>query len=333
MTEKRGMPARLLLDAGIMAALSILLLFTVLYIPLLGSAAIFVWSVPLMIVVMRHNWPAGILCSLVVLAGAFLLGGGSVIGLSCGFILVVFGLAYGICFKRGVAPLRTVLIGTVVAGLITAASFLLLKLWGYFSFDAIINEAEKTVQQVLATYESMQLLDNLLPAGMTAEAYKTEILSAFRTLLPAFFILTAMLMAACNYLFAVLILRRLRLPVRPLPPFRNWHLPWWLVWGVIIALGTLFFGNRWNHEALLMVAQNILYVFAPISLLAGISLLAFIYHQFGLGTGGKVLFWLLFILFSTFTVPFAAFLGVFDMVIDYRKIFAGMKNRKDNNDN
>ncbi len=331
MTGKPEMSTKLIADAGIFAALSIVLLLLALYVPFLGLFATFVWSVPLMIVVLRHHWWAGVLSGIVIFLGAMVLAG-PVSGFLAALTIVGFGLTYGLCFQHRVSPAKTFFLGTVITGLITGSTILVMTFLGNVPFTELLNQAEAAISQVLSSYESMGLLDNLLPAGMTAEEYSAQILAVFRMLLPAAFILAAMTTAAANYIFAGVILKRLNFYVRTLPPFREWHVPWWMVWGVIIALISLFLGNRLENENLLIVTQNIFYIYIPIALISGLSLLAFLLHQYHVSRNVQIIFWILFALFMTFSLPFTLFLGLFDMVIDYRKIFAGMKKRKDNKD-
>ncbi len=331
MTEKPGMSTKLIADAGIFAALSIVLILIAWYVPILGFFVTFVCAVPLMIVVMRHHWWAGVLTGIIVFSGAMVLVG-PMNGIVSALTVVGYGLTYGLCFKNQVSPAKTLFLGTVITGFLAGATLVIMAILGNVPLSAFITDLEKTMEQVFATYESMGVLDRLLPAGMTVAEYKDSIMALFSLLLPAVLIIGAMITAAANYLFAGMILKKLRFSLRTLPPFREWHIPWWMVWGVIIALGAQFLSGRLENEILSTLAQNLFYIYFPITAISGLALLAFMFHQFRISRNVQIFLWIVFVVFLTFTLPFTLFLGLFDMIIDYRKIFAGMKNKNDMKD-
>ncbi len=87
-----------------------------------------------------------------------------------------------------------------------------------------------------------------------------------------------------------------------------------------------------NSVAFGLGPKTLIYIYLPITVLAGVSLLTFLFHQYRLSRRVQVLIWILAALFLTFSFPFAAFFGLLDMIVDYRKTFAGMKKSKDNQD-
>ena len=327
MGQTKGLSSRVLTDCGIVVALSVVLVLISFYIPVLGTLATMIWAVPVMALVLRRGiFPA--ILSVLVSAVVSILFAGVVGGILSAAWIGFFGLIYGVCFRKKISPLSTLAAGTIAAGIIMVITLAIGAILGVFSFDGLTATLRESVQQTLSMYESAGILDQLLPQGMTAAEYGDKILSIMMTLLPAVFILYGMASAALNYLFAALILKRLNFDITPLPPFREWHFPWWIMWAVVVALVAYLMGTQWDGGYYHQIALNIIYLYLPIFLVSGVSMVAWTLYTCRAKTATKVMVWLAVILLMRFSLPLLLILGALDPLLDYRKIWNRNPNKK-----
>lgn len=327
MGQTEHLSSRVLADCGIVVALSVVLVLVSFYIPVFGTLAAMIWAVPVMALVLRQGLLPAIL-SVLVTAVASILFVGVAGGLLSAAWIGFFGLVYGVCFRRKVSPLSTLMAGTVAAGIIIVISLAVSAILGVFSFDGLTGTLKEAVQQTMSMYESAGILNQLLPQGMTAAEYGEEVLSMMMTLLPAVFILYGMASAALNYLFAAVILKRLRFDIIPLPPFREWHFPWWILWAIVVALVAYLMGTKWSGGYYHQIALNIVYLYLPVFLISGVSVVAWALATCRAKTGAKVVVWVALVLFARFSVPLLLILGALDPLLDYRKIWNRTSTKK-----
>ncbi|MEE0776896.1 MAG: YybS family protein, partial [Bacillota bacterium] len=290
MADTKVFSPRVIADFSIVAALSVVLVLTAAYAPFLGTLAMLIWAVPLMALVQRRGLGAAVL-ALIVISVASVLLAGVVSGLFSVAWIGFFGLVYGVCFRKRVSPLSTLAAGTLISGIIMVAALALGAVLGAFSFDSFIATMTDTMNEVIDMYESAGVLGQLLPQGMTVEEYQTEVLDLMKMILPACFIVYGMISAALNYIFAAVILRRLNYDITPLPPFRDWHFPWWILWAIVVALIAYLMGNQWPEGHYHQIALNILYIYLPIFLISGISMVAWLLHAMNVRRGTKMIVW------------------------------------------
>ncbi|HMM07044.1 MAG TPA: DUF2232 domain-containing protein [Clostridiales bacterium] len=326
--EKKHFSTKTIADCGIFTALAVLLLLIGIYIPIFGTLVMFLWSVPVMIVILRNGVPAGVAVSVItaILAMVF---AGVLNGLFAALSLAGFGLVYGICFKKQYSPGKTLIFGILAAAAVTLASITFGGILGSLNFSSLLSSFEAHMREAYAAYADAGLLDAMVPAGMTAQTYVEQIIALMKQLLPAIFVIVAMMMAAGNYFFAVLILRRLRFDIRPLPKFRDWHLPWWVMWGLVIALLSLVVGNFTHNELLLTLAKNIAISYCPILIIAGIAFTRYIMVRVGMGVIFQGVIWLAALMFPSVAVMFFILIGAVDTILDYRNNIGKQKSKKD----
>ena len=324
-TVKTG-GAYTLADCGVFAALAVVLVLISTYVPLLGFAASFVWAVPVIIVVLRRGVAAGALTSLVTLVLSLVFTG-PIVGVISGLTVGAFGLVYGLCFRRGASPGKTLFIGSVASGLITVIALGLSAVMTNLPISSMIQGMEDTFRAVFDQYEKMGLLAQMLPAGTTAEAYVDSLVALFRRILPGALALAAMAMAALNYIFAARILKKLKFAIKPLPPFRDWHFPWWIMWGMALVLLGYLMGKQLEGEYYLVIAQNILYIYLPLFLISGIAVMSYFFNFWRLTKGTQIVIWVLCALFISFTLPFLVLMGAVDILLDYRKYTQKVKEK------
>jgi uncharacterized protein YybS (DUF2232 family) len=159
--------------------------------------------------------------------------------------------------------------------------------------------------------------------------YVDQVISIMKQLLPAIFVIVAMMMAAGNYFFAVLILRKLKFDISPLPKFRNWHMPWWIMWGLVVAFLSLAIGNFMNYDILITLAKNIAISYCPILMISGISFTRYLMVRVHMGVGFQAVIWIVAVMFTSVAMMYFILIGAVDTIIDYRKTIEKRKLKKD----
>lgn len=311
---------RALTEGALMATLAALLGIIGIYIPVLGVVTNLVWTIPIILLIMRHNMKLGIMGLVVT---------GLIISILAGpvrsilFLVNMGGMAliYGYCFKKGLSPMKALLFGTIIAAVSSAATLLLSAFVANLPISQWIENIKLAINEGFQVYEKMGMMEKILPEGVTPEQYKDQFFHMIETLLPGVFVAASMGSALINYLVARKFLQRLKYEIPEMPMFRDWHFPWQIVWGVILGLVLLLSGNYFHYGFLTLVGQNILYIYYPVLLVSGISLLVFLWKNNYLTGFMRVIIIMAVFLFGGVFFMMLILVGLFDPLFDYRRFF------------
>lgn len=320
-----GVSVRALTEGALMAAMAAVLGIIGIYIPVLAFVTGLFWSIPIILLVMRHSIKVGLMG--LVVAGTLI---SFVAGPVQALLLVVnlggMAIAYGCCFKKKQPPIKTLLIGTVIAALSTAATVILSSFVANLPITHMISQFKGVVDEAFDMYRQMGVLDKILPEGMTPDQYKEQIYKMIETLLPGAFVAGSMGAALINYLIARKILKRLKYRIPEMPPFSNWHFPWYIVWGVIAALGLLLLGKYLQNQIMVLAGQNILYIYYPLLLISGLSVAVYYWKAYQPSGALKILIIFGVIMFINVVFFMILVVGLFDPLFDYRRFARGNKD-------
>lgn len=298
-----------------------------LFLPGPGLAAAFIWSMPLILIVLKDGVGWGVVLALLVSLCCLLIQPG-IAGALAAILIAGFGLALGIAVKKKFHPGRTITVIILVSALLVIVYFLAAPYCGLptlHSFSAAITDAAKS----FFTEYNDAFVDAARDRNVSLIAFQSEVISAVTLLLPSYLIVAIALSVTLNYIFALLILGYRGDDVAVMPPFSQWHMPWWTLWGILCALVLLVGGNFFDNDFPVMIARNIFFCYFPIYLVAGISLIRYFFIRVGLSPVFQALIWIAAFIAMSFTLVFLIFLGAIDAALDYR---TAMKKRKKRND-
>ena len=301
-------------DFILLLLVSVLFLLCGCYVPVVGTAVTFVWAVPVCCAVFRCGVVASSLLASFIAGLSFILLG-PYDGLVTAGTMALLGLFYGVRLKEKASPGMTLLGGIVIAAAVEVLYLFALWKFGGVSFEDFRLSFEEYMTEI---YSDPSVAELAVAEGMSVTAYIRELTTMMSQILPSFYFISVMLAAAVNYLAAQAYLKKRSREIRLLPPFSEWHLPWWLLWGVVLALILLVAGNGFHMEGLVVAAKNVFICFAPVFLIAGISLLRYYFVKWRLSGGIQVLLWLVLLFFASFGAVFLILLGLADTVLDYR---------------
>ena len=185
-----------MVDAGILAAIAIVMALISMYVPVAGVFVNFVWPLPIIICGMRH----GLKWSLMSLTVAGIIVAIIISPLQAFFLVAIFGLmgiVLGECMRRRMPPMRLMFfgsIGAVVALILNVVlSFAVL---GINPIEMMFTSFNQSLTE-LATYYREQ--------GMSEADIKTaiqgyaDLLSMMRIIMPGAFLVSAPALAFVNY--------------------------------------------------------------------------------------------------------------------------------------
>lgn len=315
-----------LADFFALLLLGLVLLIGGMYIPFIGTFAVFLLVLPVVLAVYRNGIGFGIVLSFI-----FAVLGFFVAGLPNGILhvgaMTVLALFYGISFRRKAAPGKTLCIGILIGIILAMAYWGIASVLGGITVADLRTAFENELTSVYNVYVESGILDAALTEGLSVEAYINSLVDEMVQILPSFLFIAMILIVAVNYLIAQFVLKMRSTEISSLPSFQNWHLPWWVLWGVVVALACYVGGNFFDSEILLATAKNILICYVPILLVAGISLSRYFLVSWNVSNGFQMLLWVIALLFMSVSLMFFVLIGAGDAAIDYR---SNLKKKKNN---
>lgn len=306
-----------MVEAGILAAVAIVMALISMYVPVIGAFVNFVWPLPIIICGVRR----GFKWSLMTLIVAGLIISMIISPMQAFFLAAIFGilgLIIGECMRRHLAPSKLVLCGTLGGVLALAINMLLsLTLMGLNPVEFMFNSFDDSLIQMAEFQRSHGISEENIKASI--ESYK-EMLRMMKIIMPAAFLISAPLISFVNYWAAKRILGRLGEKFEDFPPFKQITMPWPVLALFVVSLGGVtyyylndqgswiytMFVNIQAFTSFLLVVQGIVVVYWMTD-----------HHN-------KPKWWANLFVALMFFIPFLSqmmvYLGACDIAMDLRKI-------------
>lgn len=306
-----------MVEAGILAAIAVVMSLIGVYVPVLGTLINFVWPLPIVVCGCRH----GLRYSVMALLVSAVLIAAVISPIQAFFLCAIFGvmgLILGECMRRHLPPLRLMFFGSLGAGLAfvinIALCFLVL---GVNPIEMIFSSFNDSLSFVEEFYRSHNFSSEQVQASLNN--YK-DMLRLMRIIMPAAFLLSAPCFAFINYQAAKAIMVKLGDSFPPFPPFRNLVVPTWVLYPFVLSLFAVTYFYREGQQGWpYLLAVNIQTLTSFLLLFQAIVLLYW-YCQ----TKGKPTWWAnlgtCLVLFVPILGQLMICLGAFDMVADFRKL-------------
>ena len=305
-------------ESGLLAAITVIMGLIAVYIPVLGMGAAILWPLPIIVLVVRHGLRWGMMAA--VTAGvvmAMLIE--PIVSLR---MLITFGpvsLMLGYGFRQEWPAAKILLLSLLTAVMAMLAGLaLVFAVTGINPFAMQLDILKESIQASTEAYRSMGM-DEAQLATTTAEFNKA--MDAVALLLPLVLTASAILITYMNFWIGGRVLRRLGHPVPVLPPFAEWRLPKAFLYLFGFALVGMYWGGTREFQLLYQLSLNVNMFATCAGVLQGAAVLAFLARRARMATWLVVLI-LLFILFNGFFAQILAFVGLFDMLFDYRRRFS-----------
>jgi uncharacterized protein YybS (DUF2232 family) len=274
---------------SLMATGLFLLLLTSLQVPVLNILTFWFLPLPFLILSAKQRWSTAIsiavlfellFLNLSIPARSFLIG----------FALVI-GIVMGYLYRQSNSTGTDVVLGGLVAGLVSSWFFLLV---GQFLFHMMdhLKLAWREAQQILE-------MTRALPANFS--------IPPIETFIPVFIFFAIVPVAFLNFVVGRWWLTRAKFPGKYFPPFHSWRLPRvFFIFYSLLLVATLFLEEGKNVAVYLIF--GVLWVLQIIFMIQGFSLIAFLLYHWKKSKGWMILV----IAVAVFTPFIFQILGILD---------------------
>jgi len=308
-----------MVEGALMAALTAVLALVGLLVPPLMLITSMIWTIPIVVLIVRRDFKTGIMATLVAALLVTL-----VVGPVRSFFLVLqfggLGLIYGYLFKVKVSSGNALFSGALVASASTALALGLSFLIMGGTFANLETTSRETAHAMIEAYRQAGVLENMTQGEMTPEELADAMVRMMMVLLPGALVIGGVISAFINFMLSKAVVKRLGLYSPYLPPFRRWQLPWYMVWGFIVGLGLWLLGDYLAVRWLVVAGQNTLYVFLPILFIIGLAVATFFFYRWTWPAFFKVMVLMLAVLYFPIAVMTLIMIGLLDTLFNYRKI-------------
>jgi len=221
------------------------------------------------------------------------------------------GVVLGLLFKNRTGALRGFLGATAGQFFFTALAWVLY--WAATGENAFSAASLRSaVDGAVALYARSG--GSQAAAGALAEAGRLMLL-----LWPGIILVWLAGSMALAYFWTRFMLLRAGGPVVPVAPFRQWHLPWYGIWGIITGLSLWLAGSQFGWQVAYRAGANLLYVAAVVYLVMGLAVVAFQWRRLSghralqlLLVAGLIIAWQV-------AVPLLVVAGVLDSIAGRRR--------------
>ncbi|MCX6091191.1 MAG: YybS family protein [Candidatus Atribacteria bacterium] len=291
-------------EGAFLAALTVILYLSSIYIPVLGFVLSFVCPLPVLFLVIRWDLRTGLLASgvatLIVLAFSGLLQ-----ALVCfvGFSLI--GLGMGYLIKKERSSFEVISLGSVVSVLSKLALIgIALLLTGKNPITENLRVMEETFQK------TAQML------GGMGDGNFQKILNLLTIALPAILILASLFDTVLNFFLGKWVGKRIGIVFPVFPPFGSWRFPVSVFWMFVLSWAFVLLGGT---SILGTIGLNLQMVTQTLFLVQGVSVAYFFLGKYVKSKPGVIVI-LLFVVFQPLFSSIISWIGVIDTWFDFRKL-------------
>lgn len=307
-----------MVEAGILAAIAVVMALVAMYVPVIGAFVNFVWPLPVIICGMRN----GLKYSVMTLIVATIIVAIIISPIQACFLGAIFGLlglVLGECMRRHLPPVKTLFWGSI--GAVIALVLNIVLSFAILDIDPIammFTQFDKSLVDMATFYRSHGVSEEDIKKAVDNFA---EMIKMMRIIMPGAFLLSAPMLAFVNYFVAKKVLSRLGESFGDLPPFVNWIIPSWVLAPFLISLVgvTYFFINKMTDSWMYKLCVNVQTVCTFLLVLQAICLIYWYVKE-----KNKPKWWAGVLTTLIFFVPILSqimvYIGAFDMVADFRKI-------------
>lgn len=295
---------RAMVEGAVTVALSVVLLFIMLYTPL-GAFAFFVVPIPYIIYSARHNWKQSIGVGVIstIVAVMFL----SVFITPLVLYGWVVGFVSGISFARKDSGVQTILIGSVTI----LALFLLALVVSIGLFQVnLVDEMIRFMDEIFAQTNQMM--------GQTfSDTFRgLNIADLIKLYFPSLLVINALFLGFINYWIGYGLHKRLGNKPRPFPPLAELRFPRSIIYYYLVAMGIALIPGLTEISWIKVSVLNILPVLDLILTVQGILFVFYVAKVRNMGRGLPILSIVL--LFIPTVAYILKIIGLVDLAIDIR---------------
>ena len=308
-------------EGGLLVAISVVLGLAATYLPVIGMAVEFFCAVPFVILTLRQGAGRGLTALIVsfMLLSMFM---GPLLAARLAFTINICGVILGWCItqKFGTVKCFFATFLSSIAAQVTAIAFVLLVMGINFT-ETEISMLKESFEESFKFYENIGVDQAQLNEMKSQVAPVLELMSF---LMPTSVVLVALVNTVACYLTSKWIFQKLHFEfVEPLPPFKEWRFPNFFFYIAAFAILGMYWGATRQWGLIHIISVNATFLSMGVGLIQGLAVFSFAADRYKISKLLRRLIFALIILNMMFA-QIAAFIGLFDMIFDYRKkLFSG----------
>lgn len=311
----RTMSTRALVEGALLTAFTVLLSFISIYIPLVGTFASLFVAVPIIVLVVRQGMRTGIMASVV---SALLV---AILAQPYQALVVLFaaglvGISIGGAIQEGLSATKAVLIGCVSATIaevaLLLASLYILKI-NTNTMD--VKAMSQAVESALTIYRKTGMSDAQVDS---MKAMFEQAIKIVKLTIPGALVMGGLGSTILNYLMTRAVMVRVGYSVEPLPPFRRWTFPGYILLGLVAGGLLVLLGRGQGIGAVTTTGANLVYFFGLLEFIQGLAVVAALGERYNRAT----VVWVgiaLWLIQPAVFVTMGLWLGTLDPFVDFRK--------------
>ncbi len=284
------------------------------YLPMFGILAAMLCSAPIIWLIIKRSIRQGITAMLLLIGLSFIL-----LPLEYSFSLIaqyfLLGIFFGIAWKKQMHT-GVILFSAIVLATSTGIIYnIYLDIYFGSSFFQVFLETAKMLQS------DPQYAASLVKAGLTndnAQLLLKQISDIYNKLMPAFYVLSVMLLTIISYYLQKFALRFCNVHITDIPLWK-WEFPWFGIFPAILVLTGYLLADYIKQPWLMNFPINGLIILMPFYIAAGISYYGYLWKL----RPPSIFFKFFLVLTCIFLLPtvviILAFMGIADMTFDFKK--------------
>lgn len=307
---------RPMVEGGILSAVAIIFALISTYLPLIGPFVNLIWPVPIILLGVRHGYKWSIMATAV--AGiiiAMLVHPLNAVSVVVGFGLI--GIVLGHAFRSGFSPVKAMLWGAT-ASLLSKVAVLSITIvvLGINPLGMQTDVMGKAVDQAVELYRGFGMTEEQLTQISTS---MRAMIDLFKIILPAGFVLAAVVDTYLNFLIAKAVLKKMGREIEGFPPFRLWMLPRFLAYFFALSLVGMYWGKSREIEMLYNISANVQVIASMFLFVQGLALFYYLADKYNLSRLARGII-LVLIFTNGFLTQGVVFAGGIDIAVDYRGV-------------
>ncbi len=295
------------------SALALFLVLISINFPTIGIIAMVLWPIPLIMLSHKSNWLIG-LVGFVIIWLIVIPITGIVYSTQIIFLQALGAVFLTIYFSRPkIKPLNALLVASIVG-----VAGILLAVWLFAEGDGFSLGTFSQQYAEQAANWATELASKGLLGGMGVQEYAEALLKTMELITPAVFMITSCIAVFFQFIISSWFLKNQGYAkVTFLPIFRNWVLPWQLVWVFIILVLTACLSNLFSWLQVYDVTLKLIIGFVPLLVFFGLAFFVWVWVRMP----GIILKFVTLVLLFNFFIYVASLLvlfALFDSIIDFR---------------
>lgn len=315
---------RALVEGALMTALTVILCLLGI-VPVIGAVAMIFYGIPITIVTIHYGKFTGALSAIlsVIIVGLFL---GPITAVVNGLEGILLGWVIGMMIhnhKSGNKTISAILMVSVFSAIAVLIIDLALMGFSPTNMDAFMETYRADMMEAYNEFGMMDMMtQSMEQQGMSAADITLMMENALLLsikLLPAMSILGRMLLAMLIYVLTLFVLKRLKIRIPRMPKLNGIHLPFTFVWALITVWAGWLLSTYVNVPALSVVSMNLIAVCGALVLVDGISLAIYWIRPKEMSLFMKIMIGIMTIMCFSGAFIAALFIGLADLLFDFRK--------------